>query len=211
MSENLYRKWFKPTVDFILAAIFCVILAPFALLAVLLLTIANRGEIFYIQARPGKDERLFNLIKFKTMNDRRDENGELLPDDQRLTWAGKVIRKTSLDELPQLINVLKGEMSLIGPRPWLTEYLPLYSSEQRRRHAVKPGITGWAQVNGRNAVSWQERFNYDLYYVDHLSFSLDLKILMLTIWKILRADGISGEGTMTMKKFQGHTPGSEEK
>ena len=210
MSDNLYRKWLKPAFDFILATFFCVLFAPFALLAALMLAIANRGEIFFIQTRPGRDERLFNLIKFKTMNDRRDEEGELLPDDHRLTWAGKVIRKTSVDELPQLINVLKGEMSLIGPRPWLTEYLPLYSSEQRRRHAVKPGITGWAQVNGRNAVTWQERFKYDLYYVDHLSFALDMKILILTVWKIVRAEGISGVGTMTMKKFQGHTSGSEE-
>ena len=168
---------------------------------------SNRGKVFFIQPRPGKDEKIFNLIKFKTMNDLRDDSGVLLPDSDRLTWAGKLVRKLSFDELPQLINVIKGDMSLIGPRPWLVEYLPLYNNYQQRRHEVKPGITGWAQVNGRNAVSWADRFDYDVYYVDHISFGLDVKIFFITIWKILKGEGISGEGVVTMEKFDGTEDG----
>lgn len=202
----MYRRWFKPAFDFTAACALLVLSAPLLLLVSLLIAVSNRGSVFFVQPRPGKGERIFRLIKFKTMNDRRDQRGQLLPDDLRLTPVGKFVRRTSIDELPQLINVLKGEMSLIGPRPWLVEYLELYSAGQRRRHEVKPGITGWAQVNGRNAASWDQRFEYDLYYVDHLSFSLDLKIMLLTLWKIVKAEGISGEGTQTMEKFSGNRP-----
>lgn len=204
--SSMYRRWFKPAFDFTAACALLVLSAPLLLLVSLLIAVSNRGSVFFVQPRPGKGERIFRLIKFKTMNDRRDQRGQLLPDDLRLTPVGKFVRRTSIDELPQLINVLKGEMSLIGPRPWLVEYLELYSAGQRRRHEVKPGITGWAQVNGRNAASWDQRFEYDLYYVDHLSFSLDLKIMLLTLWKIVKAEGISGEGTQTMEKFSGNRP-----
>jgi lipopolysaccharide/colanic/teichoic acid biosynthesis glycosyltransferase len=170
----------------------------------MLLAIVNKGSVWFMQERPGKDGRLFHVIKFKTMNDQRNEKGELLSDEQRLTWIGALIRKTSLDELPQLINVLKGDMSMVGPRPLLTEYLPLYSEEQRRRHEVKPGITGWAQVNGRNSVEWKRRFEYDVYYVDHQSFGFDLKILFLTVLKVFKAEGISSGTSVTMEKFRGN-------
>ena len=169
-----------------------------------LLTIANLGSPFFIQTRPGKNGDYFNIIKFKTMNDKTDENGELYPDDIRLTTIGKIVRKTSLDELPQLLNVIKGDMSFVGPRPLLPEYLPLYSKEQARRHEVKPGITGWAQVNGRNAISWQEKFKLDVWYVDHQSFILDLKILFKTVKKIFISEGISAEGQATTTRFKGY-------
>jgi sugar transferase EpsL len=159
-----------------------------------------------VQQRPGLHGKPFNIIKFKTMNDRRDSRGELLSDAVRLTKVGRVVRKTSVDELPQLINVLKGDISLIGPRPLLMEYLPLYNPQQARRHQVKPGITGWAQVNGRNMTTWEKRFGYDIYYVDHLSFALDVKIFFLTILKILQGEGISGENSATMEKFRGSKP-----
>lgn len=163
----------------------------------------NNGKPFFIQPRPGKNEKIFKLIKFKTMNDKRDKLGYLLPDEKRLTVVGKFVRKTSLDEIPQLINVIKGDMSLVGPRPLLVEYLPLYNEEQKRRHEVKPGITGWAQVNGRNAISWEEKFKYDVWYVDHLSFILDLKILLLTIKKVFKREGISSTNAATMERFTG--------
>jgi len=165
---------------------------------------ANRGKPLFFQERPGKDERIFKIIKFKTMNDRKDENGDLLPDAVRLTKVGAIVRKTSLDELPQLINVLKGDMSLIGPRPLRTFYLPLYSAEQKRRHKVRPGITGWAQINGRNTISWTEKFKYDIYYVDHLCFALDLKILFLTLSKVFRAKDINASKEVTMERFNGN-------
>jgi lipopolysaccharide/colanic/teichoic acid biosynthesis glycosyltransferase len=168
-----------------------------------LLFFSNKGKVFFVQPRPGKNENIFYVIKFKTMNDNVDEKGHLLPDSERLTKIGKIVRKISFDELPQLFNVIKGDMSLIGPRPWLVEYLPLYNDFQRRRHEVKPGITGWAQVNGRNALSWDKRFNYDVYYVDHISFVLDIKIFLMTIWNIIIGRGISGEGSATMEKFNG--------
>ena len=189
--------------DILGAIALLIILTPVLLVAILFLFLANRGKIFFIQSRPGKDGQIFRLIKFKTMNDDRDPDGNLLSDEVRLTWAGRLVRATSIDELPQLLNVLKGDMSLIGPRPWLVEYLPLYNDFQRRRHEVKPGITGWAQVNGRNAASWDQRFAYDVYYVDHLTFSLDLRIILLTMWKILKMEGISGEGSVTMERFEG--------
>ncbi len=165
---------------------------------------ANNGKPFFFQTRPGKNARLFRIIKFKTMNDKKDAQGMLLPDAERLTKIGSFVRKTSLDEIPQLLNVLKGEMSLIGPRPLLPEYLPLYSPEQYRRHEVRPGITGWAQVNGRNAISWQQKFEYDVWYVDHLSFALDLRILFLTLKKVLIREGINTDGQATTERFKGN-------
>ena len=199
----MYQKIFKPLIDVLLSTILLVISSPILLLTSLFLMIANRGSVFFVQPRPGKDQRIFKLVKFKTMNNQKDSDGNLLPDADRLTGVGKMIRKLSVDELPQLINVIKGDMSLIGPRPWLVEYLPLYDDFQKRRHEVKPGITGWAQVNGRNALSWDKRFEYDVYYVDHLSFGLDVKIFFLTIWNIITGKGISGEGSATMEKFTG--------
>jgi undecaprenyl phosphate N,N'-diacetylbacillosamine 1-phosphate transferase len=200
----LYRNLIKPFLDSFTALIILVIASPVLILVIVLLAIVNKGSVWFVQERPGKDGRLFHVIKFKTMNDQRNEKGELLSDEKRLTWIGALIRKTSLDELPQLINVLKGDMSLVGPRPLLTEYLPLYSEEQRRRHEVKPGITGWAQVNGRNTVEWKRRFEYDVYYVDHQSFGFDLKILFLTVLKVFKAEGISSSTSVTMEKFKGN-------
>ena len=168
------------------------------------LLFSNDGKLFFIQPRPGKGGIIFRLRKFKTMNDRRDASGNLLPDAERLTAIGRFIRKTSLDELPQLWNVLKGDMSLVGPRPLLVEYLPLYNDTQKRRHEVRPGITGWAQVNGRNAISWQEKFDLDVWYVDHCSFGLDMKILWLTILKVFNREGINQAGQATVEKFNGH-------
>ena len=199
----MYQKIFKPLIDVLLSTILLVISSPILLLTSLFLIIANRGSVFFVQPRPGKDQRIFKLVKFKTMNNQKDSDGNLLPDADRLTGVGKMIRKLSVDELPQLINVIKGDMSLIGPRPWLVEYLPLFDDFQKRRHEVQPGITGWAQVNGRNALSWDKRFEYDVYYVDHLSFGLDVKIFFLTIWNIITGKGISGEGSATMEKFTG--------
>ena len=167
------------------------------------LYVVNRGEIWFRQQRPGKDGVIFTLVKFRTMTDQRDMHGNLLPDKERLTPVGNFIRKTSLDELPQLYNVLVGDMSFVGPRPLLVEYLALYNPEQLRRHSVKPGITGWAQVNGRNTVHWPQRFAYDVWYVDHLSLGLDLKILLLTVLKVLKAEGISSGTSVTMEKFNG--------
>ncbi len=186
-----------------MSLVLLVLTLPFSLTAAVLLAFANNGKIFFIQQRPGQHDKPFSIIKFKTMNDRRDSRGELLPDAVRLTKAGRMVRKTSIDELPQLINVLKGDISLIGPRPLLMEYLPLYNPQQARRHEVRPGITGWAQVNGRNNTTWEKRFANDIYYVDHLSFALDVKIFFLTILKILQGEGISGENSATMEKFRG--------
>jgi lipopolysaccharide/colanic/teichoic acid biosynthesis glycosyltransferase len=169
------------------------------------LSIANRGAgVFFFQERPGKNEKIFKVIKFKTMNDRKDASGNLLPDAQRLTKVGKFVRSTSLDEIPQLLNVIKGDMSLIGPRPLLVQYLPLYNETQRRRHEVRPGITGWAQVNGRNAISWAQKFAYDVWYVDNVSLSLDIKILIKTILKVFKRDGISSGTSATMEYFKGN-------
>ena len=199
MYKSVLKRWF----DFFFSAVGLVLISPVLIVILILLTVFNRGKPFFFQVRPGQNERIFKLVKFKTMNDKRDENGNLLPDAKRLTPIGKFLRKTSLDEIPQLINVLKGDMSLVGPRPLLVEYLPLYSPEQARRHEVKPGITGWAQVNGRNAISWEEKFKYDVYYVDHCSFRLDMLILFLTIVKVFRSEGISQKGQATAEKFTG--------
>ncbi|AFR35732.1 Sugar transferases involved in lipopolysaccharide synthesis [Riemerella anatipestifer RA-CH-1] len=170
----------------------------------ILLTISSEGKPFFFQKRPGLNERIFSIIKFKTMNDKKDAQGNLLSDAERLTVVGKFVRKTSLDEIPQLLNVIKGDMSLIGPRPLLPQYLPLYNEEQKKRHNVRPGITGWAQVNGRNAISWQQKFEYDAWYVHNLSLSLDIKILFLTVKKVFVSEGISQEGQATMEPFKGN-------
>jgi lipopolysaccharide/colanic/teichoic acid biosynthesis glycosyltransferase len=191
----------KRIIDVIFSTLGLLLLSPIFFLFTLLLTLSNRGKPFFFQKRPGKNECLFNIIKFKTMNDKTDVNGKLLSDAERLTKIGSFIRKTSLDEIPQLINVLKGDMSLIGPRPLLPEYLPLYDKIQMRRHDVKPGITGLAQVNGRNSISWQQKFEYDVWYVDNFSFLLDIKILLLTIKKVFFREGISSEGHVTMPTF----------
>lgn len=201
----LYRDYIKRILDFTLALVMLVLLSPLLIVVYIWLTIANKGAgALFTQERPGKDERIFKLYKFKSMTDERDAEGNLLPDAQRLTQVGRFVRKTSLDELPQLWNVLKGDMSFIGPRPLLVQYLPLYNEEQRRRHNVRPGITGWAQVNGRNAISWQQKFKLDIYYVDHLSFWLDIKIIWLTIKKVVVREGINSETSATMEAFTGN-------
>lgn len=200
----MYTRFFKRFFDFTIAILGLLILSPIFLIVTIFLCIANNGKPFFFQARPGKDEKLFKIIKFKSMNDKKDQAGNLLSDAERMTKVGAFVRKTSLDELPQLINVLKGEMSLIGPRPLLIQYLPLYNATQKKRHQVRPGITGWAQVNGRNAISWQQKFQYDVEYVDNLSFTLDLKILFLTLKKVVIKEGISQEGQATIEEFKGN-------
>jgi lipopolysaccharide/colanic/teichoic acid biosynthesis glycosyltransferase len=200
----MYKSTLKPILDFLAASIGLAALSPLFIITTTALTIANNGRPFFFQKRPGKKERIFNIIKFKTMNDKKDAKGNLLSDAERLTEVGAFVRKTSLDEIPQLINVLKGDMSLIGPRPLLPEYLPLYTDEQKKRHQVRPGITGWAQVNGRNAISWQDKFKFDVEYVEKLSFKLDLKIFILTLKKIFATEGISQKGEVTAKKFEGN-------
>lgn len=199
----MYVGFFKRFIDLLAAFFGLLLISPVFILVTVALWITNRGRPFFFQSRPGKNERIFRIIKFKTMNDRRDKEGNLLPDAERLTPVGIFIRKTSLDEIPQLLNVIKGDMSLIGPRPLLVEYLPLYSKQQGRRHEVRPGITGWAQVNGRNAISWNQKFEYDVWYVDHLSLKLDLKIGWLTVKKVFRSEGISSDTSATMEVFTG--------
>lgn len=199
----VYRTVFKPVIDFLVSVTVIIILLPIFILIFLFLFIVNHGKPFYFQLRPGLHCKIFKVIKFRTMNERKDKDGKLLPDAERLTGVGKFIRKTSLDEIPQLLNVIKGDMSLIGPRPLLAEYLPLYNDFQKRRHEVKPGITGWAQVNGRNALSWEEKFSRDVWYVNNLSFFLDVKIFFLTIAKVFKSEGINSENAATMEKFTG--------
>jgi len=202
---TLYKKHFKTLFDLLIALVACLVaLLPCIIVVCLLRWTHGKGGVFFTQQRSGKNEVIFKLLKFKTMNDQRDANGDLLPDAERLTAMGKFIRKTSLDELPQLWNVLKGDMSLVGPRPLLVQYLPLYNAEQKRRHLVKPGITGWAQVNGRNGISWEEKFKLDVWYVDNQSFWLDMKIIWLTIRKVLVRDGINQDGQATMEPFKGN-------
>jgi undecaprenyl phosphate N,N'-diacetylbacillosamine 1-phosphate transferase len=201
----MYRDFLKPFIDFFLSFFGFIVISPLFLLLWIWLSIANKGAgAFFVQERPGKNEKIFKLIKFKTMNEQRDTEGKLLPDSERLTRVGRFVRSTSLDEIPQLLNVIKGDMSLIGPRPLLVEYLPLYNEKQKRRHEVRPGITGWAQVNGRNAISWQQKFEYDVWYVDHISLSLDLKILLKTIRKVFIREGISSDRSATMEAFNGN-------
>ena len=199
----MYIKVVKPIADFFAALIGLILLSPLFLLITILLFIANNGKPFFFQLRPGKNGRIFKIVKFKTMNDKKDFNGQLLSDAKRLTAIGSFVRKTSLDEIPQLINVLKCDMSLVGPRPLLTNYLHLYSDFQNRRHDVKPGITGWAQVNGRNAISWEKKFEYDVWYVEHISFILDLKILFRTMLKVIKSDGINAANAATIEPFNG--------
>lgn len=203
-QSHLYRSLIKPLFDRLFAFLILLVTWPILLIVIGLLAIVNRGKVWFVQPRPGLQEKIFHVIKFKTMTDVRDGQGNLLPDDQRLTSIGKFVRKTSLDELPQLINVLKGDMSFVGPRPLLVDYLPLYNTHQKRRHSVRPGITGWAQVNGRNTVEWPKRFDYDVWYVEHQSFMLDLKILFLTVIKVFKAEGISSDTAATMEKFSGN-------
>lgn len=201
----MYKNCFKRMIDCCLAMVAIVVLSPVMAAVAVLLAVANKGAgVVFTQTRPGKNGRLFKVMKFKTMTDERDENGNLLPDAQRLTKTGKFIRSTSLDELPQLFNVLKGDMALIGPKPLLPQYLPLYSKEQARRHDVRPGITGWAQVHGRNAISWKKKFELDVWYVDHCSFWLDLKIILLTVKKVVVREGITKEGQATTEFFNGN-------
>ena len=200
----MYRSIIKPLADFIISLFSQIILSPVILILVIILLIANKGQPFFCQYRPGKNGRLFKLLKFKTMLDTKDANGVLLPDKQRITRIGKFMRSASFDELPQLFNVLSGKMSFIGPRPLLKEYLPLYNQHQARRHEVKPGLTGWAQVNGRNTISWAEKFNLDVWYVDNISFLLDIKIFFKTIFKVLNCQGINSSEKYTMSAFKGN-------
>ncbi len=200
----MYQVLLKRLLDFFLAIIGLLILSPLFVLVTLLLTISNSGKPFFLQKRPGKNGHIFSIVKFKTMTDKKDGNGLLLPDEKRLTKVGKFVRKTSIDELPQLLNVIKGDMSLIGPRPLLIQYLPIYTDEEKRRHDVKPGITGWAQINGRNTISWKQKFIYDVWYVDNISFLLDIKIFFMTILKVLKAKDINTQGQATTKHFNGN-------
>jgi lipopolysaccharide/colanic/teichoic acid biosynthesis glycosyltransferase len=200
-TNRFYKSIIKPLLDFIISLLGFIILSPLFILIILFLAIANRGKVFFLQPRPGKGERIFRVIKFKTMNDRKDARGQLLPDEQRVTAVGKIVRKTSLDEIPQLLNVIKGDMSLVGPRPLLVDYLPLYNERQKLRHIVKPGITGWAQVNGRNALSWPEKFDFDVWYVEHMSFLTDVKIMFLTVLKVIKREDVN---SATLTKFSGN-------
>ncbi len=200
----MYKSFFKRLIDVCFSLVGLIILLPIFILVSLLLFFANDGKPFFFQKRPGKKGKIFNIVKFKTMNDRRDLNGTLLPDEDRLTKIGSFVRKTSLDEIPQLLNVVIGDMSLIGPRPLLTNYLHLYNDFQNRRHEVKPGITGWAQVNGRNAISWDKKFEYDVWYVDNVSFILDCKIIIKTIQKVIISEGINPENASSTEPFNGY-------
>lgn len=204
MQNNMYQHFFKRFFDIIISLSALSVVGWVIALVALWLHFANKGAgAFFLQSRPGKNGKIFKVIKFKTMTDEKDENGELLPDEKRLTKVGKFVRSTSIDELPQLINVLKGDMSLVGPRPLLIQYLPLYSKEQARRHEVRPGITGWAQCHGRNSISWTKKFEYDVWYVDHISFLVDLKIIFLTIKKVLFREDINSANDATMEDFDG--------
>lgn len=200
----MYKTFFKRILDFMAALIGFILLSPVFIVVMIGLFFANQGKPFFFQIRPGKDEQLFKIIKFKTMNDKKDDTGALLPDGDRLTKIGAFVRKTSLDEIPQLLNVIKGDMSLIGPRPLLVHYLPLYNVFQKQRHNIRPGITGWAQINGRNAISWNQKFEYDVWYVENCNFMLDLKILFLTLKKVFVSEGISQQGQATMEVFKGN-------
>ena len=200
----MYKVYFKPLLDCVVSLLGIVVLSPIFLVILICLFISNNGKVFFVQNRPGKNEKIFKIIKFRTMNNKKDAHGNLLPDAERLTYLGKIVRKTSLDEIPQLINVLKGDMSLIGPRPLLPEYLSLYNERQKKRHTVKPGITGWGQINGRNAVEWNKKFEFDVWYIENLSFILDLQILFLTLKKVVKLEGINREGVATNISFTGN-------
>ena len=201
----MYKHFFKRVLDFSISLIALMCISPLVLVVAVWLHFANKGAgAFFLQERPGKDAKIFKVIKFKTMTDERGADGELLPDAERLTKVGRFVRSTSIDELPQLINVLKGDMALIGPRPLLPKYLPLYSKEQMRRHEVRPGISGWAQCHGRNNISWTEKFRLDVWYVDHCTLWTDLQVIWITVWKVLKRADISEEGQATMEPFNGH-------
>ena len=200
----MYKNFIKSTIDFVLALIGFLLLSPVFVLVTIGLFFANDGKPFFFQLRPGKNGKIFKIIKFKTMTDKKGENGNLLPDADRLTKIGSFVRKASLDEIPQLLNVIKGDMALVGPRPLLPQYLELYNDFQRRRNEVKPGITGWAQVNGRNSISWEKKFEYDVWYVDNVSFLLDVKILILTVLKVVKSEGINEQGQATSNEFKGN-------
>jgi undecaprenyl phosphate N,N'-diacetylbacillosamine 1-phosphate transferase len=202
--RTLYPNLIKPFFDILVAVIALIILSPVMLICAIALALSLRGIPFFVQPRIGKNEKIFRVVKFRTMNNKTDSNGVLLPDAERLTPLGRWIRKTSLDELPQLFNIVAGQMSFVGPRPLLLEYLPLYSAEQRIRHTVTPGVSGWAQINGRNAISWQKKFELDVWYVKHQGFWLDLKIVIITVVKIFKAEGITGQGVATAEKFNGN-------
>lgn len=199
----MYKGFFKRLIDFVLATIGFVLLSPVFLFVTVYLFFTNEGKPFFFQQRPGRNNAIFKVIKFKTMNDKKDIDGNLLSDEERLTKVGQFVRKTSLDEIPQLLNVIKGDMSLIGPRPLLVEYLPLYNEKHLERHKVRSGITGWAQVNGRNAISWKQKFDYDVWYVDNISLVLDMKIIFKTLFKVVKSEGISSASSLTMEKFSG--------
>lgn len=200
----MYKFFFKRVIDFLIALTALMVLSPVFIVVTILLYFANQGKPFFIQARPGLNENIFNIIKFKTMNDKKDVQGNYLPDSERLTPIGSFIRQTSLDELPQLINVLKGDMALIGPRPLLPQYLPLYNESQKRRHNIRPGITGWAQVNGRNAISWKMKFELDIWYIDNVSFATDCKVMFLTLKKVIKKEGINQAQQATVEAFKGN-------
>ena len=204
LNSGMYKFFFKQIIDFFIAFTALVLLSPLLLIVFILLALANKGNPFFFQNRPGKDERIFKIVKFRTMTNERDEKGMLLPDADRLTGIGKFVRKTSIDELPQLINILMGDMSLIGPRPLLPEYLPIFNERQKKRHSVRPGITGWAQVNGRNAISWTKKLEYDVWYVENLSFTQDMNILFKTIKKVLISEGINTRDMATTEPFNGN-------
>lgn len=199
----MYEKHIKRLLDFLLSLTALLILSPVLLVLCVLGAVFMKGSPFFTQQRPGKDEKIFRLIKFRTMSCEKDKDGNLLPDEQRLNRYGRFLRSTSLDELPELINILLGQMSIVGPRPLLVKYLPLYDEEQRHRHDVRPGLTGWAQVNGRNAISWEEKFRLDVEYVEHISFSMDLKVIFMTVGKIFKREGISSQTSATMEEFKG--------
>ena len=199
----MYVKFWKRFFDFTLSLLALIVLSPVLLVLTILGAWKMKGNPFFTQIRPGKDEKLFKLIKFRTMTNEKDKDGKLLPDDMRLNRYGKLLRSTSLDELPELINIVKGDMSIVGPRPLLVKYLPLYSTEQKRRHDVRPGLTGYAQVNGRNAITWDEKFRLDVWYVDKISFMLDIRIVLKTVLAVLKREGISSETSVTMEEFRG--------
>lgn len=199
----MYKLFFKRFFDFILSLIAIIMLSPVYLIVIVLVRIKLGSPVFFTQKRPGKDEKIFKMYKFRTMTNEVDENGKLLPDDKRLTKFGKLLRSTSLDELPELFNILKGDMSIVGPRPLLVRYLPLYNEYQKHRHDARPGFTGWAQCNGRNSISWEEKFDLDVYYVNHITFLLDVKIIFKTVKTVLCREGISSEASATMEEFRG--------
>lgn len=202
-KQGIYAGYIKRILDLALSFTALIILSPILLILVIVGAVKMKGNPFFTQLRPGKDEKIFRLIKFRTMTNEKDENGNLLPDEKRLIPYGKMLRSTSLDELPELINILKGDMSIVGPRPLLVQYLPLYNTKQKKRHEVRPGFTGYAQVNGRNSITWEEKFEKDVYYVDHISFLGDLKIMLQTVLTVLKREGISSETSATMEYFRG--------